>query len=1460
MTAALNPEGHVDLERQFRRTEVDADHWRYMSRDRPRQDWDWLAGHPVVALLAEAGSGKTHELRNRRAAAPARRFLFRVEKLCVGSLDDSHDTPEQAEAFAAWMREGGPAEFLLDAVDEAKLPQSRTAAPLRDALTALRRGVGARLADMRVLVTCRSSEWREETEQRPLRELATAMAAATGEQKPISTADAEPEEEAPADGVLCATFTPLTTEAIERLGRSRDAGEGFLAALRETGALDHAVTPLDVIHYADLFVAERERSGPGLPRTRGALIGASVERRLAERGSDRSRSKLGPDEARTGARLLCFALTMAHRRDLSTSGTGGGDGLDAVEVLAAADPPWHADRVRELLSTALFVPAAQGLVRPYRPEGSAMLAAEHLDQLIAGGLSIERVLDDLIVQSFDRPVVGRAHGPMLAWLASMRPAALRRLIEVAPELLIEEGDPRALAVEDRAQALGRYVATADRLPGDFYLARNDLPRFAEPSLEHDVVRLLETAPRGEGFNDLLRIAAAGRYRTAAPIALQLAQDPFTPTGTRVTAMVALVACGDTADLATCVRCMLAWGAPTFPSTAHKFESEREDDARHRLARHAYPGAIDPSELIRLLGQVAGKQYTTNARALAGALAAADRTDLGALVTGLDRLCFPIGDGARPHAAPPHSKRLPDLFRALVTLVGRAIRERPDLHPLIVPIHGRCLRTIRHDRGHGFVGRERPSDLYEVPPGFRMAILDAYASGRVSNHMHRVLDHALPIGRLDPDSALAEAPSLLEHYKTADGIGRRISAEFLLMAIRNMRRRDAHAWRRRLSQAAARHQDGSDARTLEDLRWRPLGPWRARYGRWRAELPWRLEHSWRTFRQDAPARIAETAALVRTLPHLADGKAIACLTALLHEPGSEDVLVLDPSLVRRRRFGSRLIRGAMAHARRHEPSGETGSYRRDDMLAFAGVGYSWAGDPQSFAAMSPEDAARAMEIALCSALPWPAWATELARARPATWRAVVWRLVEIEIAEHRSADPRFTPTVLGRIADLDADLRGAVATDLVELASRRWLPSRAEVRALRMIADANDAALDCLKRLARRRTREAVWEGCPKRVPEWLSLWASWDPAAIAEVLDLRAGPLAGDTGRAAMVRSLDRLLSREEPDGDRLARLDTELLLSLATHLVAAFPPQDDDRREGTRSRDDQRVGEEVRGGVLRLLGERHDAAGRSALERLIEAQVRPIDQRWAESWLASHSRDAGEREPWTIGEIAAYGAVAARIPRSADQLLRTVVSGIREVELELASSEFDRRALFRDAVESDVRAFLGHELDRRHRRQYAITQETVTTGEKRTDLRCELRDPTGAVTVVEIKLLHGWTRADIVEKLSSQLLERYLISERVSHGVYLLVDVGRLPIGEAQTGMDVEDLVRELREIARTDPRFTGRSVEVVHMLIDVPPKRTRKAKAPGRQAGGTRGGAAASSARRRPSGTRRSPTPSES
>jgi hypothetical protein len=170
----LAPSDFVDLDRRFvpfdRLGGADTDDlWTEILASREeRRDWDWLLSHRVVALLAEAGSGKSYEFRaqvDHLARMGRTAFYLRVERLCDGSLDKAFETAAQEAEFWKWKAGSDEAVFFLDSVDEAKLPKGENSEPLRNALNTLERNVGAALPRSRVIVSCRGSEWYGETEQ-----------------------------------------------------------------------------------------------------------------------------------------------------------------------------------------------------------------------------------------------------------------------------------------------------------------------------------------------------------------------------------------------------------------------------------------------------------------------------------------------------------------------------------------------------------------------------------------------------------------------------------------------------------------------------------------------------------------------------------------------------------------------------------------------------------------------------------------------------------------------------------------------------------------------------------------------------------------------------------------------------------------------------------------------------------------------------------------------------------------------------------------------------------------------------------------------------------------------------------------------------------------------------------------------------------------------------------------------
>ena len=176
----------IDLERRFHvltETELaDVTLLVSLSEDRFGSDigWSELLEHDRTILLAEAGAGKTWEMREQaKRLVEDGRFAFFValESLDRESVSDCL-SPEEEGRFKAWKENPeAPAWFFLDAVDELKLTQGK----LDRALRRLSRDIDGRLHRARIVLSCRPSDWRPGLDLATVRGRLSAPARAGGD-------------------------------------------------------------------------------------------------------------------------------------------------------------------------------------------------------------------------------------------------------------------------------------------------------------------------------------------------------------------------------------------------------------------------------------------------------------------------------------------------------------------------------------------------------------------------------------------------------------------------------------------------------------------------------------------------------------------------------------------------------------------------------------------------------------------------------------------------------------------------------------------------------------------------------------------------------------------------------------------------------------------------------------------------------------------------------------------------------------------------------------------------------------------------------------------------------------------------------------------------------------------------------------------------------------------------------
>jgi IstB-like ATP binding protein len=154
---------HIELNRTFwpvkDDTDYDSDRFRLQSAFAAESaEWSELLQSKRVVILAEAGTGKTHELVNiaREMINDGKSAFFcRIEDLAELSVEEAI-TEGSYDQLKAWKQQEEEAWFFLDSVDEARLANPR------DFERALRR-VAKELGDVakrsHIYITSRVSDW-----------------------------------------------------------------------------------------------------------------------------------------------------------------------------------------------------------------------------------------------------------------------------------------------------------------------------------------------------------------------------------------------------------------------------------------------------------------------------------------------------------------------------------------------------------------------------------------------------------------------------------------------------------------------------------------------------------------------------------------------------------------------------------------------------------------------------------------------------------------------------------------------------------------------------------------------------------------------------------------------------------------------------------------------------------------------------------------------------------------------------------------------------------------------------------------------------------------------------------------------------------------------------------------------------------------------------------------------------
>ena len=440
--------------------------------------WEGMEERFRCIILAEAGAGKTEELRQRadslRGEGKAA-FFLRIEDIET-DFYTAFGIGTEAE-FHAWLQSTDEAWFFLDSVDEARLEHPRA---LDKALRRFARGVAKGAHRAHIYISSRPYAWRPKEDERLVDEHLYLPAAQTEE-------DGDGYRQAkPQSALTIFTMRPLDEGRIRRfcVARAAENVDGLIREIDRADVWSLAERPFDLEGILAKWAEDYALGG------RLDLLRYNIDNRLRdEHSTDRAqRQPLNLEQAREGARCLAAAVVLSGRAGLNVpDATPLKPGVDAETVLA----DWNPGDVRALLERGVFNDIIYGAVRFRHREVRELLAAEWFSGLLRSGNSRHSVEALFFREQYGQEIVTPRLRAILPWLILFDNEIRLKALQIHPEIAVQGGDPSRLPLAERQGILADIVnrITSDQ---DDRSARDNsaIARIANPDLSDDAQQLI----------------------------------------------------------------------------------------------------------------------------------------------------------------------------------------------------------------------------------------------------------------------------------------------------------------------------------------------------------------------------------------------------------------------------------------------------------------------------------------------------------------------------------------------------------------------------------------------------------------------------------------------------------------------------------------------------------------------------------------------------------------------------------------------------------------------------------------------------------------------------------------------------------------------------------------------------------------------------------------------------------
>lgn len=1399
-------------------------------------DWSELLKKRRVVLLAEASSGKSEEFRYRqqRLAAEGKfAFFVRIEDLSDRGLDASLG-PDDSDRLSAWKADTVEGYFFLDSVDEARLNRKS----FETALRCLARELGDHLDHAHLHISCRVSDWRGGPDRDsiarhlpvppPAPPLAPEPEVAL--LSPIFERREKQAEKSKAsdnpDALLVVQLIPLDTEQRRTLAQA--AGiidtDAFMAAIDQRGLEMLAERPGDLLDLIEYWRTQG-RFGSLAEMTEHA-----ISRRLAERDKYRpDNDSLTADQARKGAERIAAALTLgqvctvkAPAQDIDPTLAGGA--LDADHIL----PDLKESKRNALLRRPCFAPSTYGRIRFHHRGTQEVLTASWFSGLLRAGCPKDEVWPLFFADRYGVETVIPSMRAAAAWLALKHPDFMDEVIRREPLLLIQNGDPGSVPLHAKKKLLSIYATRHGT--GDIaedHMDHRATWMFAEPELA-DAIRQAWAANSRQDFRrDLLRMVREARIAACADLAREALNNRQSEEYTRTVALAALASCEDDKALAAAAAELVRTPERYTPHVAAQF------------SRLLFPKYLSVAQLL----DVIEKSQRTRGDSLDGFPAALDHlyrtcpdnASRDELLAGLSALALrrpyiqdykhisrdfaKIADSLAPlaraalEALPAATSPTPALVRTLMAV------ERAECHESRV--EGTPLSTMVREKPQtnralfwSDVEFVRAASTRRDPP---------VRVWQVHLHGHCLWGFTMAdLGWLKDDLA-----------GRADVDDRQIALSAIVQILRAENALDASLpeWRAAISGQPLLEEDLAAylAPPQQDAEETDFERRMVERQREQAQEEERAKQSWREFRNE----IAADPGRLRDPVRLAKWSGVSDLLNLSHwlrrhtDQSDTKRAALDWQQVTAA-FGQdvaeayrdgmiRLWRLVTPERPEHREGGGI-TTKWANALAFAGVGIEASLSPGWTSRLTLAEAAIAARHACICEDGYPDWINALLARNPDAVLPVMRSALEAEWTE----DADYPSDLLSHLAHARGSIPEVLKQPLFEIVTASDAPSiRKSELSIRIL---QSIELDKAARLRVASVAVTRLDSLPgdddNRALLGLAMLFLVDAQAATGHLKawIDTAPEPQRKSRAEL--ALARLFGRDTSLIPAvLSALATPILFALAHFTYIRVSPQDDIDHEGSYTPDTRDEAESARNAITKALLDRPGEEAFLAVRDLADAGIAGIRQtRFRELARGKAERDS-ELAPWQPAQVVAFEGTYAAPIRTADDLMRVVMSLLADIQRDLVHEDASSCKLVLAAeTEEQVQNWLAEQLRLRANGRFHVHREPEVADKKEPDI---VISAIGAPIELAIEAKHGgkdWTVIKLEAALTQQLVTNYLRTAARRRGILVISHHGnktwRAP--EDNAVLTFGGLISRLQRLAEILGSNATGSIKVAVVGID--------------------------------------------